>query len=156
MTFAAGNPTATSSGYKLVEQFVRAGLHHGDLKIEYRGNAEENPRLVADGRFQAGVAQKDKLRGSHANSLRILCEFPTTTMPWASRAELEPNVRRAFTEALVAVKDRTILLNLPDDATLGFKSADPAYFQRLDEDMRRVDQEFLGPVTSPAMPGGQP
>ena len=45
MRFAAGNPTSTSSGYKLLEHFLQAGLRNSDLDFEPQENAEDNVRL---------------------------------------------------------------------------------------------------------------
>jgi ABC-type phosphate/phosphonate transport system substrate-binding protein len=151
-TFAAGNPTSTSSGYKLIEALLEAGLHDADLKVEFQGNAENNPRLVADGIFDAAVVRKVKLAGSLTNHFRILRDFPTTTMPWASRAKLDPMIGRAFSAALVGMKDRRILGNLPDDATRGFKLVETNYFHWLDQQMRTVEEQFFGPGRNPATP----
>jgi ABC-type phosphate/phosphonate transport system substrate-binding protein/predicted Ser/Thr protein kinase len=147
VAFAAGNTNSTSSGYKLLEILLEAGLseRNGSIELYYQGNAEDNPKLVAEGQFPAGVVRKENIRGSLTNLFRVLKEFPTTTMPWAARAKLDPQLGRAFTAALVHMKDKKILENLPDHATQGFKAADPAQFERLDRQMRATEEQFFGP-----------
>lgn len=141
--FAAGNRTSTSSGCKLFEIFLQAGLHEGDVALDYKENAEKNLALVAAGEYDAGVTHKEKLAASLTNYFRILLEFPTTTMPWAARKGLPLSVSRAFTGALCAITDKRILRRLPDDATLGFKPADTNFFRVLDRHMQQVEEEFF-------------
>jgi serine/threonine protein kinase/ABC-type phosphate/phosphonate transport system substrate-binding protein len=143
--FAAGNPTSTSSGYRLLEELLDAGLDAAEIDLHYQENAENNPRLVADGEFDAAVVRKEKIRGTLTNHFRFLKEFPTTTMPWAARPQMDPGIARAFTSALAKMKDRKILGNLPDDAIQGFKPADPFYFEKLDQQMRETEERFFGP-----------
>jgi serine/threonine protein kinase len=152
-SIAAGSPTSTSSGYKLFEVLLKARLHFKDLnKLEFQDSSEGNPRLVAEGKFDAAVGRKEKVTGSLTNRFRILAEFPTTTMPWASRAKLDPAIGRAFIDALVGMKDRRLLGNLPDDATQGFKPADTNHFREPDQNMRAAEDEFFGPSGNPATP----
>jgi ABC-type phosphate/phosphonate transport system substrate-binding protein len=150
-SLAAGSPTSTSSGYKLLEVLLKAGLHNRDLKLKFQNSSENNPRLVADGTFDAAVGRKEKVTGNLTNRFRILAEFSTTTMPWASRAKLDPAIGRAFIAALVGMKDPGLLGNLPDDATQGFKPADTNHFRELDQYMRAAEEGFFGP-TNPATP----
>jgi ABC-type phosphate/phosphonate transport system substrate-binding protein len=150
--FAAGNRTSSSSGYKLREQFLNAGLRAADLQLVYQANAEGNLDLVAEGKYAAGVTRRDKLRGSWTKRVRIVCEFPTTTMPWAARGDLALAVADAFAEALVVMRDPNILAKQPDDAREGFRLADPCYFAWLDHEIRTVEEEF-GDSPSESAPG---
>ena len=100
---------------------------------------------MASGEFEAAVVREEKIRGSLTNHFRILKTFPTTTMPWAARARLDPGIAGAFAATVVKIKDRKILENLPDDATEGFKPADLKYFEWLDQHMREIEEGFFGP-----------
>jgi ABC-type phosphate/phosphonate transport system substrate-binding protein len=143
-SFIAGSPTATSSGFKLLEILLEAGVNADNIRLTYRNNSENNLEAVLRGEFPAGVTRKDKLVGSLTNHFRTLKEFPTTTMPWAARANLDSGIAPAFTAALVNTKDPKILRNLPDDASGGFKPADLEYFEWLDGQIRKIEEQFFG------------
>jgi ABC-type phosphate/phosphonate transport system substrate-binding protein/predicted Ser/Thr protein kinase len=156
--FAAGNRTGTSSGYRLLEELLKVGLHDGNdrnIDIQFRESSEENPVLVLEKQFDAGVTRKDKIRGSLTNHFRVLTEFPTTTMPWAARANLDPVIKRAFTTVLIRIKDRRILENVPDYPTQGFKVMDLLRVEQLDHQIRAIEEQFFGPVEKSGAPREQ-
>ena len=141
---AAGSRTSTSSGFRFPEMLLRLGLRSTDVKLVFHESSEKNYRLVKEGAYDAGIGRRDKLVGSLTNYFRVLAEFPATTMPWVARGGLDSGVQKAFTDALVGVKDAKILQNLPNDATEGFKVCDPADFDDLDRRTRNVEEGFFG------------
>ena len=142
--FAAGSPTSTSSGLRLLEKLLEHGLHACDLTLDFGEKSEGNYQKVLDGRYDAGIGRRDKLVGSLTNDFRVLAEFPTTMMPWAGRAEWNSATAKSFIDALVGLKDPKILENLPNDPRKGFKACDLRQFEELDNVMKDVEEKFFG------------
>jgi len=147
---AVGSRTSTSSGFRLLELLLRNGLRSTDLRLDFHESSDDNYRLVRNGIHDAGIGRRDKLVGSLTNYFRVLAEFPATTMPWVARGGMDPELQKAFTDALVGVKDPEILRNLPNDASDGYKACDPADFDEFDERIRKVEKDFFGTDVLPA------
>jgi len=112
-SFAFGDPHSTIGRYLVQALLVDQGIHAKDLaRFAYLDRHDKVAKAVEIGDFDAGSVKTETYKAFPAGVLRVLAEFDNVTKPWVTRAGIDPRVRDAIRQALLALDDKQALEEL--------------------------------------------
>jgi len=125
-TFAFGAEQSTMGRYVAQLYLARAGITAGDLKsFSYLDRHDRVAAAVAAGQFDAGALEETMFNklANEGLPIRAITSFRDATKAWVARKGLDPALKAALRQALVAVRDPEALKALRFD---GFEAATDA------------------------------
>ena len=124
-TFAFGDEQSTIGRYLSQAELLRHGIHQKDLtRTVYLGRHDKVANAVAAGEFDAGVVNVRTYREFKDHGLVAIKEFPNIARPWVASASLPKPIYEAIRDALLGLKEKSILGELKVDGFLPIQSRD--------------------------------
>jgi phosphonate transport system substrate-binding protein len=138
--FAFGDPNSTIGRYLVQAELVKAGIRAHDLAgFKYLDRHDKVAAAVEVGDFDAGAVMLATFEKANTKgALRILASFDNVTKPWIARVGLDPKVREALRDSLIALEDPAVLKDLK---VSGFTTTSDAEYEFVREGMQ-VAHEF--------------
>ncbi len=130
-TFAFGDQFSTTGRYSSQQFLLEHGIAGRDLaKFDYLERHDRVGAAVAAGDYDAGALNERTFRklNEETGRLRALALFPVVGRPWIARAGLPANIKAALREALLGVKDESVLSALGEEGLI-FLSGHDSDFQ---------------------------
>ncbi|GAB4149195.1 MAG: hypothetical protein Fur0037_17510 [Planctomycetota bacterium] len=153
-SFAFGDDQSTIGRYLSQALLVESGIRARDLKsYQYLGRHDIVFKAVEIGDFDAGAMHINVFTALNGKEpkLRILgAPFPNAGKPWIARAGLDPVLRTALADSLLAIRDENVLASLKVD---GFLKASDRDYDPVRKGMK-LAKEFERTEATPA-PGKQ-
>jgi ABC-type phosphate/phosphonate transport system substrate-binding protein len=140
-SFAFGSPDSAIKYYLPKAELVAAGLTARDLRLATNLVTGLVPNFVRTGRLDAGAAESEDVTDliKAGASLRILKEMRCPHWAWVATPKLDPAIRQAIQEYLLALHDIDLLAAI-DPTLTAFHPARPSDYDALE---RQIEQAKL-------------
>jgi phosphonate transport system substrate-binding protein len=122
---AFGNKRSTLGRYFAQQLLMRHGVSAQELsRYEYLGRHDKVGRAVGSGKFEAGALSQSTFKKLTKKGvpIRAIATYNSVTKAWVARAGMDPRIKRALSQALLSIEDRSALKALRFDGF--FKGAD--------------------------------
>ncbi len=114
--FAFGDNTSTIGRYLSQAELAKAGVRANDLKsFDYLDRHDMVFKAVETGVYDAGALKESTFKKLNKDGqLRVVHTFDNVTKPWIAKSGMEQKVFEALKEALLNLKDPSVLKDLKE------------------------------------------
>jgi ABC-type phosphate/phosphonate transport system substrate-binding protein len=149
-SFTFGSPDSAITWYLPKAELVAAGLTARELRPATNMVTGLVPTFVRTGRLDAGAADSGDVTDliKAGASLRILKEMRCPHWAWVATPKLDPAIRQAIQEYLLALHDIDLLAAI-DPSLTAFSPAGPSDYDALERQMEQAKRFDQPPVQGP-------